>query len=241
MFGVLAPSIRALVPEGFSDRDGLWVGVSGRSRVLVYDAAILDPADLPTNADDLLDPMWRGRIGIAPSNASFLAFVAADDPRPRRGRHRRVDGRPRRQRPADLLGQLADRHRGEQRDGRHRTGQPLLLAGVDRRSGFRHRCQPLLSDCRSGVAPDAGRRRHPHHHRLPRRRRAVREVPPHRRGAAGISPRRTFEYPLVDGDAGTRIAAGARHARPPPDLDLSDRDAGDRPRHRSGRGAAGLL
>ncbi|MBI5157822.1 MAG: iron ABC transporter substrate-binding protein [Acidimicrobiia bacterium] len=77
MFRVLAPSIRALVPERFSDRDGLWVGVSGRSRVLVYDSTSLDPADLPADADDLLDPVWRGRIGIAPSNASFLAFVAA--------------------------------------------------------------------------------------------------------------------------------------------------------------------
>lgn len=77
MFRVLAPSLRALVPERFSDRDGLWVGVSGRSRVLVYDSTSLVPADLPTDADDLLDPVWRGRIGIAPSNASFLAFVAA--------------------------------------------------------------------------------------------------------------------------------------------------------------------
>lgn len=77
LFRVLAPSIRSRVPESFSDRDGLWVGVSGRSRVLVYDATTLDPADLPTGADDLLDPVWRGRIGIAPSNASFLAFVAA--------------------------------------------------------------------------------------------------------------------------------------------------------------------
>ncbi len=77
MFAVLNPSILTLVPERFSDREGQWVGVSGRSRVLVYDAATLDPADLPTNADDLLDPVWRGRIGIAPSNASFLAFVAA--------------------------------------------------------------------------------------------------------------------------------------------------------------------
>lgn len=77
MFRVLAPSLRALVPERFSDRDGLWVGVSGRSRVLVYDAATLDTSDLPENADDLLDPVWRGRIGIAPSNGSFLSFVAA--------------------------------------------------------------------------------------------------------------------------------------------------------------------
>ncbi len=77
LFAPLPESILELVPARFSDRDRLWVGVSGRSRVVVYDSTKLSAADLPTDVDGFMDPVWRGRIGIAPSNASFLAFVAA--------------------------------------------------------------------------------------------------------------------------------------------------------------------
>jgi iron(III) transport system substrate-binding protein len=77
LFQTLPDSLTGLVPAAFSDPDGLWVGVSGRSRVVVYDTTRLTPQDLPTDIDGFLDPVWRGRIGIAPSNASFLAFVAA--------------------------------------------------------------------------------------------------------------------------------------------------------------------
>ncbi|HEX5631372.1 MAG TPA: iron ABC transporter substrate-binding protein [Acidimicrobiia bacterium] len=77
MFRTLSAAITSLVPDRFSDSDGRWVGVSGRSRVVVYDTTRLAPSDLPDDIDGFTDPAWRGRIGIAPSNASFLAFVAA--------------------------------------------------------------------------------------------------------------------------------------------------------------------
>lgn len=77
MFRTLPEEIVDRVAPRFSDRDSRWVGVSGRSRVLVYDTTAVAPDDLPADVDGLLDPVWRGRIGIAPSNASFLAFVAA--------------------------------------------------------------------------------------------------------------------------------------------------------------------
>jgi iron(III) transport system substrate-binding protein len=73
----LPADLLALVPARFSDDDGRWIGVSARVRVVVYDATRLAPADLPESVDGFIDPAWRGRLGIAPSNASFLAFVAA--------------------------------------------------------------------------------------------------------------------------------------------------------------------
>ena len=77
LFRALPADLLALVPAQFSDREGRWIGVSGRSRVVVYDSNRVSPEDLPVSVDGFTDPAWRGRIAIAPSNGSFLAFVAA--------------------------------------------------------------------------------------------------------------------------------------------------------------------
>ncbi len=75
----LPESILAVAPERFRADDGTWVGVSGRARVLVYNTdAFTDPAaQLPADIYDLVDPEWNGRIGWAPTNASFQAMVTA--------------------------------------------------------------------------------------------------------------------------------------------------------------------
>jgi len=77
LFMPLPDEVLSLVAPDFSDDEGLWVGTSGRSRVLVYDSTAFSPTDLPQSVDDLTDPAWRGRFAIAPGNGSFLAFVAA--------------------------------------------------------------------------------------------------------------------------------------------------------------------
>ncbi|HWG98436.1 MAG TPA: iron ABC transporter substrate-binding protein [Pilimelia sp.] len=65
------------VPAGFRAADGRWVGVTGRSRVLVYHADQVSADQLPTSVLELTDPRWRGKVGIVPTNASFQAFVTA--------------------------------------------------------------------------------------------------------------------------------------------------------------------
>ncbi|MGB5379369.1 MAG: iron ABC transporter substrate-binding protein [Acidimicrobiia bacterium] len=77
LFAELPSDTLSMVPERFSDPGGRWVGVSGRARTVVYDTNLVSPPDLPANEDGLIDPRWKGQVGIAPTNGSFLAFVAA--------------------------------------------------------------------------------------------------------------------------------------------------------------------
>ncbi len=78
--GLLAPlpeAIVATVKPEFTSPDGLWVGVAGRARVVVYNTDMLNEADLPADIADFTDPAWAGRIGWAPTNASFQVMVTA--------------------------------------------------------------------------------------------------------------------------------------------------------------------
>lgn len=77
MMTELDASILDRVPARFADSDGRWVGTSGRARVVVYDTEQVDTADLPQTLDDLVDERWAGQMAVAPTNGSFLAFVAA--------------------------------------------------------------------------------------------------------------------------------------------------------------------
>lgn len=65
------------VEPRFRSSDGLWVGISGRARVVVYNTNKLTEADLPRSITGFVDPQWRGRVGWAPTNGSFQAFVTA--------------------------------------------------------------------------------------------------------------------------------------------------------------------
>jgi iron(III) transport system substrate-binding protein len=65
------------VPARFSTRSRRWVGTSGRSRVLVYNTNELRASDLPASVWGLTNAKWKGKIGIAPTNASFQAFLGA--------------------------------------------------------------------------------------------------------------------------------------------------------------------
>jgi iron(III) transport system substrate-binding protein len=65
------------VPARFRDPQGRWVGTSGRVRVIAYNTDTLSEEEVPDSVFELTDPKWKGRIGVAPTNASFQAFVSA--------------------------------------------------------------------------------------------------------------------------------------------------------------------
>ena len=65
------------VDERFRSPQGLWVGISGRARVIAYNTETVSGAELPDTVFDLTGPEYEGRVGFPPTNASFQAFVAA--------------------------------------------------------------------------------------------------------------------------------------------------------------------
>ena len=80
--GLLAPlnpeMVRAAgLPDAFTNPSGTWVATSGRVRVLAYAPARVSQDQLPRSVLDLTDPKWKGRVGWAPTNASFQSFVTA--------------------------------------------------------------------------------------------------------------------------------------------------------------------
>jgi iron(III) transport system substrate-binding protein len=65
------------VPERFRSPEGLWVGISGRARVVAYNTDAVTPEQLPADIFAFTDPQWAGRIGWAPTNGSLHAMVTA--------------------------------------------------------------------------------------------------------------------------------------------------------------------
>lgn len=77
LFAQLPDEVLTKVDEVYRARDGKWVGVTGRSRVLVYNRDQVKKEELPETVFELTEPRWRGKVAIAPNNASFQAFVTA--------------------------------------------------------------------------------------------------------------------------------------------------------------------
>lgn len=77
LFSKLPESILKKVPKTFRQSDGYWVATSGRARVLAYSPERVSEDNLPDSVFELTDPKWKGKVGWAPLNASFQAFVTA--------------------------------------------------------------------------------------------------------------------------------------------------------------------
>ncbi len=78
--GMLSPleeDVLTKVPQWAVSSDGVWVGISGRARTVVYNTDTLTPDDLPDDLEGFTDPKWKGRLGWAPTNASFQTMVTA--------------------------------------------------------------------------------------------------------------------------------------------------------------------
>jgi iron(III) transport system substrate-binding protein len=75
LLATLDDAILNRVNEYFRSQNRDWVGLTGRVRILAYSPKRVTA--LPKTVDDLTKSEWKGRLGIAPTNASFQAFVTA--------------------------------------------------------------------------------------------------------------------------------------------------------------------
>lgn len=76
-FRKLPDNVLSKVDRRFRSSNGEWVGTTSRARVVAYNTETLKKSDLPRSILDFTDPKWKGKIGWAPTNGSFQAFVTA--------------------------------------------------------------------------------------------------------------------------------------------------------------------
>jgi len=74
---VLPDRVLSRAPEWARSPDGLWVGISGRARTVVYNPERVSEGELPDDIWGFVEPEWNNRIGWAPTNASFQTMVTA--------------------------------------------------------------------------------------------------------------------------------------------------------------------
>ena len=75
LFTTLGDDVGTEIQPQYIAADRSWVGVTGRARVFAYNPQLL--TDLPRSITDLANPIYKSKLGIAPTNASFQAFVTA--------------------------------------------------------------------------------------------------------------------------------------------------------------------
>ncbi len=78
--GLLAPfkpSAAAELPETFRAKDGTWYGFAARARILLVNTRLVPQAERPKGISDLLDPKWKGKVGIAKPLFGTTATQAA--------------------------------------------------------------------------------------------------------------------------------------------------------------------
>jgi iron(III) transport system substrate-binding protein len=78
--GLLAPFHPAHageLPDAFKAKDGTWYGFAARARVLIVNTELVPEAERPRGIGDLLDPKWKGKIGLAKPLFGTTATQAA--------------------------------------------------------------------------------------------------------------------------------------------------------------------
>ena len=75
VLGAYKASARDAIPAGLKDDEGYWTGIYVRQFVLAYDTRQVSEKDAPKDWWDLLDPKWRGKIGMDEQETEWYAAL----------------------------------------------------------------------------------------------------------------------------------------------------------------------
>ncbi len=53
-----------IYPKEYKDSNGYWVGSFIKPKVIAYNTKLVSPSEVPSSFEDLLDPKWKGKIGM---------------------------------------------------------------------------------------------------------------------------------------------------------------------------------
>ena len=66
-----------VLPPQYVAKDGTWVGITARVRVVAYNPKLVAEKDLPASVMDFANPEWNGKIGFVPTSGAFLEQAVA--------------------------------------------------------------------------------------------------------------------------------------------------------------------
>ncbi len=71
----------APLPAEYKDKEGLWTGIAGRARVILYNTQLVAHADIPSSVFELTDPKWKGKVATSGfddrTSVSWVASLVA--------------------------------------------------------------------------------------------------------------------------------------------------------------------
>jgi iron(III) transport system substrate-binding protein len=73
----LSEALLERVAPQFRSKDNVWVGISGRARVAIYNTSLVDGGELPPSLLDLTHVRWRGLVGWAPTNGPLQGQITS--------------------------------------------------------------------------------------------------------------------------------------------------------------------
>jgi iron(III) transport system substrate-binding protein len=74
---VVSPALKDLLPRAVLPHRQ-WVGTRLNIFAVAYNTNLVEQSEVPKSYEDLLDPKWKGRLGIEAEDFDWLATIAAD-------------------------------------------------------------------------------------------------------------------------------------------------------------------
>ena len=66
-----------MMPKEYVGANGTWMGITARTRIVVFNPKKIDEKDLPTTVMDFANPEWEGRVGYVPTSGAFQEQAVA--------------------------------------------------------------------------------------------------------------------------------------------------------------------